>query len=72
LRPEWAVVPGNEEVMVFILLGCGTALLGDWCWTFGGSVVVSSLRVKMSLKKKKVINVMRRTERTISIDISVS
>jgi hypothetical protein len=71
-RPEWAVVPGNEEVKVFILLGCGAASLGDWCRTFGDSIVVSSSRVKMSMKEKKVLDVMRRTEGTISIDISVS
>jgi hypothetical protein len=71
-------VPGNEEVKVSIL-GFVTMSLGDWCQLFGGSIVVSSSRVKMSVKKKKkkkkkkkVIDIMRRTDRTIIVDISVS
>jgi hypothetical protein len=65
-------VPGNEEVKVSIL-GFVTSL-GDWCQLFGGSIVVLSSRVKMSVKKKKkkkVIDIMRRTYRTIIVDISV-
>lgn len=67
-------MPGNEEVKVSIL-GFVTMSLGDWCQLFGDSIVVSSSRVKMSVKKKKkkkVIDIMRRTDGTIIIDISVS
>jgi hypothetical protein len=61
-------VPGNEEVMGFV-----TMSLGYWCQLFGDSILVSSSRVKMSVKKKKkVIDIMRRTDRTIIIDISLS
>jgi len=42
-------VPGNEEVKVSIL-GFVTMSLGDWCQLFGDSIVVSSSRVKMSMK----------------------
>jgi len=65
-------VPGNEEVKVSIL-GFVTMSLGDWCQLLGDSTVVSSSMVQMSVKKKKkVFYIMRRTGRTIIIDISVS
>lgn len=65
-------MPGNEEVKVSIL-GFVTMSLGDWCQLLGDSTVVSSSMVQMSVKKKKkVFYIMRRTGRTIIIDISVS
>jgi hypothetical protein len=65
-------VPASEENKFTMFLGCGIALLDVLCQTFGGSIIVSSSRVKMSVKVEEVIDVMRRTERTVTIDISVS
>lgn len=63
-------MPGNEEIKVSIL-GFVTMSLGDWCQLLGDSTVVSSSMVQMYVKKKKVFDIMRRTCRTVIIDISV-
>jgi len=62
-------VPGNEEVKVSIL-GFVTMSLGDLCQLLGDSTVVLFSMVQMSVKKKKVFDIMR-SGRTIIIDISV-
>lgn len=62
-------MPGNEEVKVSIL-GFVTMSLGDLCQLLGDSTVVLFSMVQMSVKKKKVFDIMR-SGRTIIIDISV-